>query len=61
MYLTVEELEREQQMKTIQSVDVGQEKTREPLDMEQKYKVVIKNIDGWFGTKHALKNINLAY
>ena len=59
MYLTVGELEREQQMKTIQSVDVGQEKTREPLYTEQKYKVVIKNIDGWFGTKHALKNINL--
>ena len=59
MYLTVEELEREQQMKPIQSVDVGQEKTRERLYTEQKYKVVIKNIDGWFGTKHALKNINL--
>lgn len=59
MYLTFEELEREQQKKTIGSVDIEQEKKREPLDMEQKYKVVIKNIDGWFGTKHALKNINL--
>jgi phosphate transport system ATP-binding protein len=59
MYLTVEELEHEQQNKTIGSVNVEQKKTREPLEMEQKYKVVIKNIDGWFGTKHALKNINL--
>ena len=59
MYLTFEELEQEQQKKTIGSVDIEQEKKREPLDMEQKYKVVIKNIDGWFGTKHALKNINL--
>ena len=25
----------------------------------QKYKVILKNLNGWFGSKHALKNINL--
>ena len=30
-----------------------------PLKQEQRYKVSIKNLDAWFGTKQALKNINL--
>lgn len=47
-YLTFEELGQEQQRKEI-----------EPVNIKKKHKVVIKNIDGWFGTKHALKNINL--
>ena len=25
----------------------------------QRYKVILKNLNGWFGSKHALKNINL--
>ena len=29
------------------------------LKQEQRYKVSIKNLDAWFGTKQALKNINL--
>ena len=46
--MTFEELGQEQQRKEI-----------EPVNIKKKHKVVIKNIDGWFGTKHALKNINL--
>ena len=46
--LTVEELVREQQHK------VGT-----PVQASENYKVVIKSINGWFGTKQALKNINL--
>src|ERR1044072_253907 len=29
------------------------------LKQEQRYKVSIKNLNAWFGTKQALKNINL--
>ena len=25
----------------------------------QRYKVILKNLNGWFGSKHVLKNINL--
>jgi len=44
----VEELIREQEQ------EIGK-----PLEGIDKYKVVIRNINGWFGTKQALKNINL--
>ena len=44
----MEELIREQEQ------EIGK-----PLEGIDKYKVVIRNINGWFGTKQALKNINL--
>jgi len=47
--LTFEELGQEQQQRRVEK----------PVDIEKKHKVVIKDINGWFGTKHALKNINL--
>lgn len=46
--LTVEELVREQEQR------VGK-----PVEGIGKYKVIIRNINGWFGTKQALKNISL--
>lgn len=29
------------------------------VEFYQRYKVILKNLNGWFGSKHALKNINL--
>jgi phosphate transport system ATP-binding protein len=44
----VEELVREQEREVGKSVD-----------STDKYKVIIKNINGWFGNKQALRNVNL--
>lgn len=44
----MEELVREQEH------EIGR-----PVEAIENYKVVIKNVNGWFGTKQALKNINL--
>ncbi|MGA7006658.1 MAG: phosphate ABC transporter ATP-binding protein PstB, partial [Nitrososphaeraceae archaeon] len=46
--LTVEEVMREEK-----AAVAG------PIETTEKYKVVIKEINGWFGRKQALKNINL--
>jgi phosphate transport system ATP-binding protein len=48
--LTVEELVREQE----QEREVGK-----PVESTDKYKVIIKDINGWFGSKQALKNVSL--
>jgi phosphate transport system ATP-binding protein len=48
--LTVEELVREQE----QEQEVGK-----PVESTDKYKVIIKDINGWFGSKQALKNVSL--
>jgi phosphate transport system ATP-binding protein len=46
--LTVEELVREQER------EIGK-----PIESAEKYKVIIKNVNGWFGKKQALRNVNL--
>jgi phosphate transport system ATP-binding protein len=48
--LTVEELVRERE----QEQEVGK-----PVESTDKYKVIIKDINGWFGSKQALKNVSL--
>ena len=44
----MEELVREQEQK------IGI-----PVESVEKYKVIIKNVNGWFGNKQALRNVNL--
>ena len=44
----MEELVREQER------EVGK-----PVESTEKYKVIIKDINGWFGSKQALRNVNL--
>lgn len=44
----MEELVREQER------EIGK-----PIESAEKYKVIIKNVNGWFGKKQALRNVNL--
>jgi phosphate transport system ATP-binding protein len=57
--LTVEELVREQEREVGKPVLEQEREVGKPVESTEKYKVVIKNINGWFGKKQALKNVSL--
>jgi phosphate transport system ATP-binding protein len=55
----VEELVREQEREVGKPVLEQEREVGKPVESTEKYKVVIKNINGWFGKKQALKNVSL--
>ena len=41
------------------SESIMTDQEQKTAEFYQRYKVILKNLNGWFGSKHALKNINL--
>ena len=58
-FTSVEKL-REQEIKADKATDRKTQSKQEQEEQQQVHKVSIKNLEAWFGTKQALKNINLA-
>ena len=53
------EKQREQEIKVDKATGRKTQSKQEQEEQQQVHKVSIKNLDAWFGTKQALKNINL--
>lgn len=41
------------------SESIMTDQEQKAAEFYQRYKIILKNLNGWFGSKHALKNINL--
>ena len=50
---------REQEINVDKAIDINTQSKQERKKQQQVHKVSIKNLEAWFGTKQALKNINL--
>jgi len=50
---------REEDSKVDKAIDRKIQSKQEQQEQQQVHKVSIKNLEAWFGTKQALKNINL--
>jgi phosphate transport system ATP-binding protein len=50
---------REQEINVDKTIDIKTQSKQERKKQQQVHKVSIKNLEAWFGTKQALKNINL--
>ena len=50
---------RDEEIKVVKAIDRQTQSKQEQQEQQQVHKVSIKNLEAWFGTKQALKNINL--
>jgi hypothetical protein len=50
---------REQEINVDKAIDIKTQSKQEQKKQQQLHKLSIKNLGAWFGTKQALKNINL--
>ena len=57
-FTSVEKL-REQEIKVDKATDRNTQSKQEQEEQQEVHKVSVRNLEAWFGTKQALKNINL--